>query len=102
MGSIKELCTRCMLLNKGINAQIGDTNEIVKKYLEKPIQIKSEFDLLHDQKVRRGHGEARYTDIVINKGDLYINPRQEIKIDCKVKILHNVNCIYAYLEIRGS
>lgn len=102
MASIKQLCTKCLLLKNGLIDQIGDTSSIVRHYLENPIFLKSENDLISDVKSRRGNGEMRFVEISINNGELYLDPQKEIYIDCKAKAIKNVDSAYFLLLVNGA
>jgi ABC-type polysaccharide/polyol phosphate transport system ATPase subunit len=101
LASIKELCQKSILLNMGSIEEIGSTNSIVRKYLHKPIMLRSETDLVNDTKSRRGAGEARFIDIAIDKKSTYQDPQKEIRIDIKIKIIHDINDLFFSLLLRS-
>lgn len=60
MGSIQELCQKCILLDKGHIKMIGRAEDVIEKYLNN----KNVFTLTEDRK-RKGSGEIRFTKVVI-------------------------------------
>lgn len=101
MAAIKDLCNKSILLKNGQLERTGNTNEIVRHYLANPATITSENDLLSDSKSRRGNGEIRFTEILINNGDLFIDPEKEIKISFKCRVNETIDSAYFSLMIRG-
>jgi len=101
MSAVKELCTSAIFLENGCVSQIGTSQEIVRRYLMNPIAISPETDFLNDFKNRREGGKVRFTKIVINNGDAFINPEAEIRISIEAKILKPVSAIYFSLLVRS-
>lgn len=101
MAAIKDLCNKSILLKNGRIERTGSTLEIVRHYLSNPISIKSGNDLLNDTTSRRGFGELRFTRIIINNDELFIDPEKEIKIDVTVKVNQTVSSAYFSLMLRG-
>ena len=101
MAAIKELCNKSILLKNGEINKTGSTQEIVRHYLANPTTIKSGNDLINDLTSRRGFGEIRFTDIVINNSELFIDPEKEIRIDIKIQVNENVSSAYFSLMLRG-
>ncbi len=101
MGAVKELCHKSILLKNGRLHQAGFTNDIVRNYLSNPVTIQSEKDLLNDALSRRGNGEVRFTEIVINNGDLYIDPEKEINIAITAKVNKEVKSAYFLMTVKG-
>jgi len=100
MAAVKELCDTAILLNNGKISNIGPTNNIVREYLSKPIKLNQHQNILTDYKNRRGFGEVRFTDILINDDNIPIDPTSEIKIVFTAKVNNTVDSIYFYLSIR--
>ena len=101
MAAIKDLCNKSVLLKNGQLEKTGSTNEIVRHYLSNPVTIKSEKDLLNDTSSRRGYGEIRFTEIVINNGDLFIDPEKAINISVVLKVNREVKSVYFFLKVMG-
>ena len=73
----------------------------MRNYLSNPVTIQSEKDLLNDALSRRGNGELRFTEIIINKGDLYIDPEKEINIAITAKVNKEVKSAYFLMTVKG-
>lgn len=101
MASIKELCSTSVLLRNGFVETIGETNSVVRQYLENPISILSENDLLNDLKSRRGNGEVRFTNITINGGEIYQDPECVVTIELTAKAIKDVDSLYTTMIIKG-
>jgi ABC-type polysaccharide/polyol phosphate transport system ATPase subunit len=101
MGAIKELCTRVIMLNKGELKQEGEKNEIIRSYLLNPVVISSASDFLNDLKSRRGNGEVRFTKIVINNGEMFLDPEKEISIRMEAVINESIDELYFYFLIKS-
>jgi lipopolysaccharide transport system ATP-binding protein len=101
MASIRELCSNAILLKNGMVDNIGTTNDIVRYYLSAPISVNPDKDSLKDVKTRRGNGEARIIDVIINNGDEFADPEKEIKINCKLKVFNELKGLYASILIKG-
>jgi ABC-type polysaccharide/polyol phosphate transport system ATPase subunit len=101
MASIRELCTNSILLKNGTVNMIGTTNDVVRNYLRAPISVTPDKEALKDIKSRRGNGEVRFLDILINNGDEFANPQEEIIVKCKAKTFKPISGLYASLLVRG-
>ncbi len=99
MAAVKELCTSAILLDKGQLVYSGKTHDVLREYLSSPIQITSQ-NLLNDAKIRRGNGEVRFTEIIINNGDLVIDPQKEIAIKIKAQVLLSVDKVFFTMIIK--
>jgi lipopolysaccharide transport system ATP-binding protein len=86
MAAVKELCDRSIFLKNGRVYKSGLTNDIVRDYLLNPVTISSADDLLNDTLSRRGNGEARFTKIKINNGDVFLDPQRDINIELTANI----------------
>ena len=91
MAAVKELCGNSILLKNGKIGESGRTVDIVRNYLFKPETITSATDLLDDVKSRRGNGEIRFTNIIINNGDMYIDPEKELSIHINAIVNQDVD-----------
>lgn len=94
MAAVKALCENAIYLDKGQIEFMGKVNTTLKEYLTKPLTLKSANDFLDDNKSRRGNGEVRFTEIIVNKGALTIDPTQEIRFVCKAEVYKNVDQLY--------
>lgn len=101
MGAVKELCDSAIYLKNGLIHNVGFTNDIVKEYLLNPINISSDKDLLNDSLSRRGNGEARFTKIVINNEQTFLDPQLETTFELTVKIKSNIDQLDFSFLVRG-
>ncbi len=101
MASIKELCSKCILLKNGGVDKIDETNIVVRSYLENPISIRTENDFLNDYSSRRGNGQLRFTEIQINNGEIYQDPQNDIIIKLTSKVMEDVDNAYIAMIIKG-
>jgi len=102
MAAVKELCNTAILLDNGIITDINTASNIVRAYLSKPVYLQTPTDFVNDFKSRRGFGEARFTQIEINKNNIPIDPSLEIKIFFRVTVINPIDSVYFYLRIRDS
>jgi lipopolysaccharide transport system ATP-binding protein len=100
LASIKELCSTSILLNNGKVEEIGLTNAIVKKYLHNPVTIRSENDLVNDEKSRRGGGEARFVEISVNENSISQDPLKQITIKFTVKVVTDIKDLHFSVFLR--
>ena len=101
MGAVKELCSKSIYLKNGQIINSGTTNEIIKEYLSNPVSISSNKDLLNDNKSRRGHGEARFTKIDINNGEIFQDPQKEINLNISLIVEKEINQLFFSFLVRG-
>lgn len=81
MSAIQNLCQRCILLKNGQIEMIGETEEVIRKYLSDKTNLS--HISLKDRKDRKGKGDIKFTDIkVINS-----NGSEIIKSGDKLKII---------------
>ena len=91
MSAINELCNKGILLQNGEIYYNGSSRNVVDKYFLKPYKLKSDIDLLYDTKIRRGNGEARFTEIIINKNKSQIDPTEDFTVNFKIKIFKQID-----------
>ncbi len=101
MAAVKELCSRAILLQNGVIVSSGKTNDVFREYLASPIKITSS-NLLNDSKTRRGHGEVRFTEVIINNGDLSSDPSEEIRLNFSAVVLKDVPKIDFMFSVSGA
>ncbi len=101
MAAVKELCDNAILLKKGLIHSTGATNNIVREYLLNPALITCATDLLSDTKIRRGNGEIRFTRIVINNGEQYLDSQESIRIEMSAKVNIDIEEAYFSLLVRS-
>ena len=101
MGSIRELCNKAILLKHGMIEKTGSTDEILRHYLRAQVSVVPSKEALKDIKTRRGNGEARIIDVIINNGAEFADPEKEIRIDCKLQVFEHLHGVYASLIIKG-
>ena len=101
MAAVKELCDNAILLKNGMIYSTGVTNNIVREYLLNPALITCATDLLSDTKIRRGNGEVRFTSIVINNGEPYLDSQETIRIEISAKVNVDIEEAYFSLLVRS-
>ena len=94
LGAVKELCSKAIYLKNGFLLNSGNTNDIIKEYLLYAASISSGKDLLNDSKSRRGNGEARFTKIEINNGELYQDPQKDLNIKILINVEKDIEFLY--------
>ncbi len=67
MASIKQLCTKCVVLKNGIIDFIGKTNKAVDNYLS--IAVKTNDLILAERTDRNGNGNFIFTDVFFKNKD---------------------------------
>lgn len=64
MGAVSDLCSRAILLKQGGILMDGDTNSVIRSYVQQNMQLKlNDKDALSDPSVRRGDGAVRYEQV---------------------------------------
>jgi lipopolysaccharide transport system ATP-binding protein len=88
MEAIKQLCKRCILLDKGEVKMIGETKEIVENYLNVS-SIQQVFTPIKIKEI-----DAVVTKIVINESESgRVFPGKPMKIDIEIEAEHEVDNI---------
>jgi len=82
MGAVRNLCERCILLENNTIGCVGETKEIINRYMNNNYKLAT-YMLLKDRKDRKGEGDIIFTDIKIVN---YENS-QIIKSGDKLKII---------------
>jgi lipopolysaccharide transport system ATP-binding protein len=62
MGMVSELCSKCLLLSNGEVAEIGETKDIVSKYVSE-YSVSGQIDLTHWSENRTGNGPMRILNL---------------------------------------
>ena len=101
MAAVKELCSKGIFLKNGKVEMTGPSNILVNKYLENPIKKISANDLVNDEKSRRGNGEIRIVDVIVNNSETSLDPTKEISINIKLKFFKEVDELYFAFLVRG-
>jgi lipopolysaccharide transport system ATP-binding protein len=102
MSAINELCTSGILLENGTISFKGASNEIVNKYLINPFDLQSEANFKNDLTIRRGNGEARFIDIVINDNNNEIDPTEDFTVRFKIKLFQPIDELSFFLVVKGA
>ena len=76
MASIRQLCTRGILLEKGMVKMDGSVTDVVNGYLSDQLSI--------DTIDRVGSGDVVFTDYKLGKGN--INLGDDLHVECKLKV----------------
>ncbi|MBC7389341.1 MAG: ABC transporter ATP-binding protein [Opitutaceae bacterium] len=100
LGAIKELCNKGILLKNGRIELEGSTNIVLSKYLIGSETSISATEFLHDATIRRGNGEVRFTNILINNGSQTLDPFEDIKISFEAIVNTDVEELYFSILIR--
>ncbi|WP_375585589.1 ABC transporter ATP-binding protein [Cyclobacterium xiamenense] len=101
MTSVKALCTRAVLLTDGQVTMNQDVSSVITSYLHNRSSVPFESDFLRDSTIRRGNGEARFSEILINDGMESIDPTKEIRIQCTVKVESAIDSLFFSMMLRG-
>ncbi len=102
MSAINELCTSGILLDNGSISFMGSSNEAVNKYLINPFDLQSEANFTNDLNIRRGNGEARFIDIVINDNNNEIDPTEDFTVRFKIKLFQPIDELGFFLVVKGA
>jgi lipopolysaccharide transport system ATP-binding protein len=102
MSAINELCTSGILLENGMVALKSSSKEVVDRYLLKPFALQSEVDLITDPSVRRGNGEARFVEIIINENQPEIDPTEEFSVRFKIKLFKPIEELSFVISVKGQ
>jgi lipopolysaccharide transport system ATP-binding protein len=102
MAAIKELCNKAILLENGQISYSGNVPDTISKYLSADMNITSAAAFLNDSKIRRGNGEVRFTEIVINEGAKSIDPSHETRLVCKAQVFEDISRLDFSLTVYGS
>jgi lipopolysaccharide transport system ATP-binding protein len=102
MIAINELCTSGILLENGMVALKSSSKEVVDRYLLKPFALQSEVDLITDPSVRRGNGEARFVEIIINENQPEIDPTEEFSVRFKIKLFKPIEELSFVISVKGQ
>jgi ABC-type polysaccharide/polyol phosphate transport system ATPase subunit len=101
MAAVKELCNSSIFLKNGEIYKTGDTKDIIRDYLLNPLSITSEKDLLHDSLSRRGNGEIRFTSIIINNNDVFLDPQKDVTIRMTARVNKPIEDLYFSMIVKG-
>lgn len=63
MGSIAELCDRCVMLERGVITSGGDPTSVISSYLQRNSSTTGEIDLRNWTSGREGSGPLRFTRV---------------------------------------
>ena len=102
MAAVKELCNKGILLENGQVAFAGDVQETISRYLSADMTISSASAFLKDPSIRRGNGEVRFTEIVINNNKKNIDPSEETRIKFTATVLEDINRLDFLFYVYGS
>ena len=102
MAAVKELCNKGILLENGQVAFAGNVPDTISKYLSSDMTISSASAFLKDNKIRRGNGEVRFTEIEINNNAESIDPYQETRMKFSVNILKDIERLDFLFYVFGS
>ena len=102
MSAINELCSSGILLENGLITLQSSSKEVVDRYLLRPFTLQSEMDFITDSSVRRGNGEARFVEIIINDNQPEIDPTQDFSIQFKIKLFRSIEELSFYVSIKGQ
>jgi lipopolysaccharide transport system ATP-binding protein len=67
MAAIEALCSKCVILDKGINIFVGETSKTISKYLNNNLSQKNVS--LNERKDREGHGNIIIKSIKVSAPD---------------------------------
>jgi lipopolysaccharide transport system ATP-binding protein len=107
MGSVKDLCTRAIYLKKGQVFLQGDTQDVIKYYVEENMvkNFSAQFSI-DDPTHRRGFGHARYHEIkLFNTTGVETHnflPGEEVIFRLKGIINDKIDDLYASIAFRAG
>lgn len=107
MAAIRQLCSRCILLDKGKVLSDGATDATLQRYnqLARDIQIDDKTGL-GDERFRRGNGVIRFTSIDITNanGETCTSFKMGEKILFKMayKVFNEMNGLKVYIALKSS
>jgi len=90
MAAVQNLCQRCILLEEGKIKMIGETKEVVAKYLNNRTDLLK--TPLKDRKDRRGNGLVKFTDFHIEDEQGNILEDQNIKSGSNITFVLGYEC----------
>ena len=102
MSAVNQLCNNVLFLKNGCVSEQGVTSSVINNYL---IVDKKNFDSnnsIKDNLVRRGNGDVRFENILINDGIDVIDVFSEIKLDFNLKTFKEVYDLYFLVSIFNS
>ena len=102
MAAVKELCNKGILLENGQVAFAGNVPETISRYLSSDMTISSASAFLKDSSIRRGNGEVRFTEIIINNNAESIDPSVETKIKFTATVLEDISRLDFLFYVYGS
>ena len=96
MDAIRNLCSRCLLLKSGKIEYDGDVNTAIQKYLfNTQTNEIDEKTFSNDQKLRRGNGKAKISEIKFYSSDNVENNKflcgEIVNVKFKIKTYENIN-----------
>jgi lipopolysaccharide transport system ATP-binding protein len=105
MAAVKSLCTRAMLLKSGCIQHIGNTQDVVYKYISENTSGSSN-GVINETAKRVGTGESKFTYIAIknseNRETTQLFYREPIKVVFKMNVHCKIPNGIIWLRIYGS
>ena len=107
MGAVSDLCTRAILLKQGGIVMDGDTDGVIRNYVQQNMQVKlNDADALSDPTVRRGNGTVRFDSVKMqnSKGEECTEflPRENVKFLMKCTLNKDVKELMASISFRSG
>jgi lipopolysaccharide transport system ATP-binding protein len=102
MSAIKTLCNKSIVLKNGTLFEEGPTNQVINNYLNNSITTINLNRQLTDSKTRRGNGEVRFLNVIINDNKPKLRPDNEIFIKINLEIIKDINDLYFFLGVKNS
>lgn len=107
MGAVADLCSRAILLKQGMILQDGDTNDVIRTYVQQNMQVKlNDSSALKDPTVRRGGGQVRFEEIkMLNSQGKEVNeflPGDKVQIELSVRIMSPVKELFSSIALRSG
>ena len=102
MAAVKELCNKAILMENGEIAYSGTVPEALNLYLSSNKNIEAEADFINDENIRRGNGEVRFTQILINNGEKNSDPSESTLIQISAVVNKSVEDINFIFQVYGS
>jgi lipopolysaccharide transport system ATP-binding protein len=107
MGVISDICSRALLIKGGTIAYDGDTNTVIRNYINDTIHMSMSTDVnLAAQQHRKGDGSVRFSEVtMLNENEKVSNEFMQHEYCCmrfKMKMNQNVDELYLSCQLRSG
>jgi lipopolysaccharide transport system ATP-binding protein len=107
MGAVSDLCSRAILLKNGGIIMDGNTDSVIRSYVQQNMQLKlSDKDALSDPSVRRGDGNVRYERVTMtNSNGETLNeflPKDDVHFNLDCVLNNPINELLCTIAFRSG